>query len=152
MKKIYNFINGTEMLHLYGTYEQVKYVEKIFLFFNKHLNWDIGDSWKTDIPYRRQLPFFTEACLSLIGLRWGMSVSHGSPICLRYPWYLFLHFYRHMNHRVLPQWPCTHCTRQKKRSSWVLCVVYFYSIFVNCLYLYHKRTAANFQFSNSLLL
>jgi hypothetical protein len=24
MKKIYNFINGVEMLHLYGTYEQVK--------------------------------------------------------------------------------------------------------------------------------
>ncbi len=22
MKKIYNFINGVEMLHLYGTYEQ----------------------------------------------------------------------------------------------------------------------------------
>jgi hypothetical protein len=23
MKKIYNFINGTQMLHLFGTYEQV---------------------------------------------------------------------------------------------------------------------------------
>ena len=25
MKKIYNFINGTESLHLYGTYEQVSF-------------------------------------------------------------------------------------------------------------------------------
>ena len=24
MKKIYNFINGTQMLHLFGTYEQVR--------------------------------------------------------------------------------------------------------------------------------
>ena len=30
-----------------------------------------------------------------------------------------------MNLSVLPQWPCTHCTRQNKRSMVELCVIVF---------------------------
>ena len=57
MKKIYNFINGTEMLHLYGTYERDDEEPEEKDFEHEELMLEVRRSWYIDclLPNARML-------------------------------------------------------------------------------------------------
>ena len=50
--------------------------------------------------------------------------------------------------RVLSQWSCTHCTRQYKRTSWVLCALNTLRFFNNSYLLLHMVQVRNYQLYN----
>ena len=53
-----------------------------------------------------------------------------------------------MNLRVLPQWPCTHWTRQNKRSSWVVYELKYLHLFGNnlqCMQIMHGKRIKHYM-------